>query len=113
MAEATFVSVTCRECCLDFGLTKGAEDALRATGKRFYCPNGHSLHFRDTPEQQLQKKLDAANNRYASLSSTCDRVTEQRNELRRSNNSLRGHLTRKSRQLQELLHPQEESSADE
>ena len=52
--------VDCPSCGIKFKFSKKIEEMWRDTGKSFYCPNGHTLHWskpKETPEERELKKL--------------------------------------------------------
>ena len=64
------------------------------THETFYCPNGCSRHF---PEENKEERLKRQLN---SVQECCTRYEQESESLYRSNIALKGHLTRKKKQLQ-------------
>lgn len=46
--------IDCCTCGVVFGFPTTMEDRRRADGKVFYCPNGHSMVFRDTDAVKIR-----------------------------------------------------------
>lgn len=54
--EEEFANVLCVSCGIHFGLPKEMEKAWRKSGKTFYCPNEHSLHWdKEDPNDEKTK----------------------------------------------------------
>lgn len=83
----TLAVIQCGNCGVDFAIPSRMLEELRATGKDFWCPNGHNRVFRETTEQRLRKQLDSANAR-------ARHEADQRQASERSNRALRGVNTR-------------------
>ena len=66
----------------------------RKTHETFYCPNGCNRYF---PEENKEEKLKRQLN---DVQDCCVRYERKSEELGRSNIALKGHLTRKKKQLQ-------------
>lgn len=52
--------VTCAECGIEFSFSTKIEKLWRKSGKTFYCPSGHTLHWAvevETPEKKELEKL--------------------------------------------------------
>lgn len=53
-----YVTTSCANCGVKFGVPQAWHKARHEDGKTFYCPNGHQLHFGDSKVDLLQKRLD-------------------------------------------------------
>src|SRR4051794_12120132 len=49
--HAVFAAQSCPTCGVVFALIAGLDQELRQTGQRFYCTNGHALHFDPPPRK--------------------------------------------------------------
>ena len=67
MSEEEFCSVNCCECGITFKFTKTIEKMWRDSGKNFFCPNGHTLHWSKPVETEDQKELKKLKVELASL----------------------------------------------
>ena|SRR5277367_5648306 len=81
--------VTCGDCGILFGLQLKVEKIWRESGKHFFCPNGHTLHWDkpvDTPDKReiktltlevksLKEKLEAALSEVEAQSKTIKALT--------------------------------------
>lgn len=55
----TFVTVTCCNCGIEFGLRSEWNDRLMADGNKwFYCPSGHRQHYTETVSDRLRRERD-------------------------------------------------------
>jgi hypothetical protein len=54
------LEVTVCTCGVLFALPAKMLEERRRDGKRFYCPHGHSLVFRETEEEKLRRQLEWA-----------------------------------------------------
>lgn len=71
MSDNTLNCFNCAECGIAFGFAKGVEDLWRTSKKNFFCPNGHSLSFKDGPKESEKD----------SLKKEIKRLKERENEL--------------------------------
>lgn len=91
MAEAykvpflcNFEAQTCCNCGISFAVDASVNSRWRETGQLFYCPNGHSQHYRETDIQKLQKQLAAEKRQkeWAQNNATAERAARERTERR-------------------------------
>lgn len=54
----TIVGMTCGSCGMAFGLEQSFHQKVRYDGGFFYCPKGCHIHFSDTEETRLKRKLE-------------------------------------------------------
>jgi len=54
-----FELVICPNCALPFGATKVLLNLRRKDHSRFYCPNGHALHFSVPLDLPKDKQADS------------------------------------------------------
>lgn len=93
------VSVTlwvtdCANCGVVFGIPKRMEEERRADGKVFYCPNGHSLSWKQTEADRLREQLERvdADRQYAWQ--VYKEADADRKRTAASLRTTKGHLTR-------------------
>lgn len=55
----TLETMTCVDCGMQFAAPAGYETERRKDGRPFYCPNGHSMSFKETEADRLRKQLAA------------------------------------------------------
>lgn len=55
--EVVLELVNCSSCGVIFGLPQNMQHELSQTGNSFFCPNGHSLSYRDSEMSRLKKRL--------------------------------------------------------
>ena len=68
----------CAQCGTSFGMQATLIEARRRDGLTFYCPNGHWLSFKGSPEQRAQ---DAEKER-AALDTEVQRLIAENDRLR-------------------------------
>ncbi|WP_051790995.1 hypothetical protein [Amycolatopsis jejuensis] len=86
-AELTLVSTHCVTCGVPFAMPDYLMRKRREDGGDFYCPNGHSLVFRESEATKLKRRLE-----WAESNATHQR--DQREAAERSNAALRGVITK-------------------
>lgn len=59
--------VRCAECGCEFGMPKVFVSARRNDKRSFYCPNGHSLSFKECEVDRLRRERDRLKQREAML----------------------------------------------
>lgn len=67
------VRVHCTACDAPFMISKVLDDKLRQTGEEFWCPNKHSLSYRNSENQRLKKHI-------AELEAQLEQVKARRNQ---------------------------------
>lgn len=60
-----FNLITCPDCGIEFSFAKKVEALWRDSHKSFFCPNGHSLSWRDETSQE--KEIKALSSKVAEL----------------------------------------------
>lgn len=85
--QVTLKSTNCAACGVLFAMPDYLLRELQDNPRSFYCPNGHSLTYKDSEADRLRRQLDNARNRARHLE-------DQRDAAERSNTALRGHLTK-------------------
>jgi hypothetical protein len=80
----------CASCGVEFAVSDGYDSRRRDDGRRFYCPNGHTLSYSDTVYDRLQKAKDAL----AREQARHDQTRAQRDATERSRRATKGQLTR-------------------
>lgn len=53
-------AITCANCGMTFAMPERYLRKLRQEGGAFYCPAGHSQHFRESEVKKLTKQLETA-----------------------------------------------------
>lgn len=71
--STTLRAITCGECHIPFGVPVNLDDAARADGRRFWCPNGHRIGYSETENKRLQRERDR-------LVDAKERLVRQRDE---------------------------------
>lgn len=52
------IEIICNACGIIFGMPGGYDSARRNDGKTFYCPNGHSLSYRESEVDRQRRRAD-------------------------------------------------------
>lgn len=90
---ATLEPVSCFHCGTWFGIDSHLRAELLRTHRTFYCPSGHTQHYTGEPEEKVLKRwLESRDAEIASL-------RDQREHLKNSNRTVRGHLTRVKKRI--------------
>lgn len=77
----------CCVCGVNFGVTENFHLSRKKTGKEFYCPNGHSLIYKNSEYDELKKNAKMYREWY-------DEEVEKRCVAEGSLRATKGHLTR-------------------
>ena len=87
--------ITCGSCAFQFALPKSFVELREDDHKSFYCPSCESRRHwpAESDEERLERQLK-------NVQECCTRYEEESESLRRSNVALKGHNTRKKKQLQ-------------
>jgi hypothetical protein len=88
--QTEYLLHTCQTCGVPFAVTDGYDDRRREDGRTFYCPNGHSLTYRDT----LHKQLTAAQEQLARERARHDQTRAERDAIERQRRATKGQLTK-------------------
>lgn len=83
----TWEATICANCSMNFAVPVDWISERRRTGNAFFCPNGHSLSFKETSEKILKKRLEA---KEAELT----RERERTKRAQRQVSAGRGQITR-------------------
>lgn len=62
-----FVEMKCGECGIGFMVPQFWQAERRETGAGFFCPNGHSRAYRETPAMVLQREINSLKQQQAKL----------------------------------------------
>lgn len=93
-ASDTFVVTTCPQCGIRHGLPQHLYKRLQENGNEFFCPNGHSIVFKASRADDLERKLVAERARSDRLKADADYERRQRKSIERSRNALKGQVTK-------------------
>lgn len=89
-----FYVTDCASCGVVFAMPKSLEQRRRADGASFYCPNGHSMLFRETEVTKLEKRLAAQREHSEWLAAERQRAKDEAARARRQASAARGQLTK-------------------
>lgn len=91
----SFVIEECSDCHVAFALSSSFNRERRESKTRFYCPNGHSLHYhgKTEAEKALEETERLRRNLESSRSQTAFWRTEQERE-KRQHAATKGQLTK-------------------
>jgi uncharacterized coiled-coil protein SlyX len=71
-------TITCAECGVQFCLPAHLGTKLREEGRTFYCPNGHSLSYKQSTVDKLREEIKTLERKVAWRDETIER---QRREI--------------------------------
>lgn len=74
----TLYVVDCAQCGVIFGVPNDFDNRRRDDGRSFYCPNGHSVSYRESEADKQKKRADDLDRR---LKSAWKHIAEQDQEL--------------------------------
>ena len=84
----------CPVCFIYYSGPKAMFEARRADGKSFYCPNGHSLSYRDNENDRIRQERDRLKQNAAYLEAETLRLQEAREAAERRASAMKGQVTR-------------------
>lgn len=96
----TFVKQKCGVCGMWFALTEDFKATRKAkTTRTFFCPEGHGLSYTETEEDELRRRIVAADSARDYWKKQCVAQEAANAALLRKINSLKGVVTRLKRAL--------------
>jgi DNA repair exonuclease SbcCD ATPase subunit len=81
--------MTCPSCGVHYGLDETYRERRRDDAKNWYCPNGHSLSYRETEADRLRRQLGEAQQHLTNVEFQLRRKTEALTEEKRTHARLR------------------------
>jgi hypothetical protein len=93
----TFEVIECAACGVPFAITKRFNDGRRESKEQFYCPNGHTLSYKESPADLLRRDRDRLAQSIAEKDDEIARERAMRQDAIRSNTALRGRVTKLSK----------------
>lgn len=97
--DQSLTVLNCGVCSIVHAIPKQLYDRCQETGERWYCPNGHYLHFIETEADRQRKKAEQLERRLRSTQDTAARWRANADRERRSAIAYKGHLTRVRRRI--------------
>jgi uncharacterized Zn finger protein (UPF0148 family) len=95
LTTGTALSVrSCPACGVEYALPEQLVEQRRRDGGDWYCPNGHSLVFKETAEQKLRRELETARQQRDRARARATATSDQLAAAERSRSALRGVNTR-------------------
>lgn len=90
----------CGECGVVFAIEETYMDERREDHKDWLCPNGHSFYFGgESEKERLRRELREEQRRLENERARAGRLAAENDQLYASNRTLKGHVTRKKREL--------------
>lgn len=87
-------AISCGVCSIPFAIPASMLTKVKQTGDDFFCPNGHKIHYFDTENKKLTKRLAAEERARAWAESALQAQRDQTRATERSLAAYKGHLTR-------------------
>ncbi len=84
----------CIECGIRFQVPHGFTDQRRQDTRAFYCPNGHSMSYRESTLDKVTRERDRLAQQIAQKNDEIADERRRREAQERSTIALRGHLTK-------------------
>ncbi len=86
--------ISCGECAIPFAIPSDLHESVRASGRSFYCPNGHKIGYSETDNQRLKRELANARRRADYAETSRQAARDQADAAARSARAYKGHATR-------------------
>lgn len=94
MVSIAQVEVDCPTCGFTWWVAETFRDRRRGDGRTFYCPSGgHTLSYRETEVDRLNKQLAMAQGRLSQAEGTITHLRDQYDSAQRSRAALKGQVT--------------------
>lgn len=90
----TLEITTCCVCGIHFAAPVEMMNEKRKNAGSIYCPNGHSLSWRETEAQKLERQLQLERQRHDQTRADRDRIAAESARKQRQLYAARGRLTR-------------------
>lgn len=86
--------LNCTNCGISMTLPDGYLNNRRGDGRSFWCPNGHSMSYKETEADKLRRERDRLAQQIAQRDDEIRRQRELREEAERRVSAARGQVTR-------------------
>ena len=97
--------ISCGECAIPFAIPSNLHSSVQATGRTFYCPNGHKIGYSETENQRLERELVAARRRAEWAETSRQAARDQADTAVRAARAYKGHATRLRNRIQAGICP--------
>ena len=88
-----FVTITCCECRMPFGMSRSFYDARRKDHRTFTCPAGHDQHFTGKSEaDKLREQLERKDQMLEAAHQRADKMERQRNDVAKAHKRMRDRI---------------------
>lgn len=96
--KGTFITETCCNCGIAFGMPQGFRSEKLRNGGSFYCPNGHGQHYTETTVRKLERQLASEQSRH-------DQTKANLRDTKGSLVAEKGHRTRLKKRIKNGICP--------
>lgn len=86
--------IDCAACGMTFGLTADFIRRRRTDGGTFYCPAGHTNHYRENEHDKIRRERDRLKQQQARYEDWLKEERERREQAERSASARKGQITR-------------------
>lgn len=100
-----FIIDDCLRCGVEFGLLKTFEQQRRTDGREFWCPNGHSLVYKNSAMDKLKDDLKRTQDDIAFWRQRAAAETTAREAAERQRAAAKGQLTKAMNRIQNGVCP--------
>lgn len=90
---------SCPTCGILYGVPVAFANECREDGKRYYCPNGHSLGWSETEADKQRKRADRAERDAANAIARANREHIRAESMERSRRAVKGQLTKTKKRI--------------
>ncbi len=91
---ATLTTLSCGSCEIPFAMPVAMLNARQADGGWFYCPSGHKIHYYDTDNARLKRRVETLEQQETDLSQRLRRSREETQAQERKTRAEKGAKTR-------------------
>ncbi len=89
----------CCVCGVPFAMPESLMKQRRYDGERFYCPNGHSLVYKDSDQSRLERRAKRAEEEARALRDSYNEVRMDLAQEKRSKAAIKGQLTKTKKRV--------------
>lgn len=90
----TLSILECGNCHISFAIPRDMLRARQSDGKDFWCPNGCKIHYYETEEQRLKKRLEAEQAKATRLSARLDQAKARADHEEHRARAYKGQVTK-------------------
>jgi hypothetical protein len=105
LAEANLVLHVCPSCFISYAIPERMETEKMRDGTSFFCPNGHSLSYRDSEVEKLRKEVESKKKIIGQWANDYNQLYKEKESVTRSLSATKGVLTRTKKRISKGVCP--------